>query len=141
MIEGFIRRVVPESFRPIGYLTHLSRTRTGSRVLKGPFAGMNYVSHAVGSAYIPKLLGIYERELTPCVEAICRRNPSLIVDVGAAEGYYAVGLARRNPAARVICFELDPRGRDALAEMSRINGVGDRISIRGLCAPLDVKAG
>ena len=71
MIVTIIRRVIPERFRPIGYLTHLVRERTGCQVLQGPFAAMNYVRNSVGSCYLPKLLGIYERELSKCVEAIC----------------------------------------------------------------------
>src|SRR5262245_24582329 len=81
------RRLIPEGIRPIGYLTQLTRRRTGCRVLHGPFKGMKYGRDAIGSAYIPKLVGIYERELTKIINMICERPPELIVDVGAAEGY------------------------------------------------------
>jgi hypothetical protein len=138
MIQDFIRHVVPERFRPIGYLTHLTRCRTAGRVLQGPFAGTRYVSSSIGSAYIPKLLGTYERELAPCVETICRRAPAMIIDIGAAEGYYAIGLARSLPETRVIGFELDHRGREALAEMSALNGVMGRVAIRGRCDPSEL---
>ena len=98
-----LRRVVPARCRPIGYLDHLARRRTAGLVHAGPFAGMRYVDRSVGSCFIPKLLGTYERELAPKIERICRRQPGLVVDVGAAEGYYAVGLAMRIPEARIIC--------------------------------------
>jgi hypothetical protein len=137
-MTSLLRRVIPERFRPIGYLTHLVRERTNCQVRQGPFAGMRYISNSVGSAYLPKLLGIYERELNHCVEMICAGKPSLIVDVGAAEGYYAVGLARRNPQARVIGFEMETRGQQALREMAELNAVADRVEIRGKCEPADL---
>lgn len=135
-----LRRVIPARYRPIGYLNQLTRERTGGRVRMGPFAGMRYVDTSVGSCFIPKLLGIYERELAPKVEIICRSGSDLIVDVGAAEGYYAVGLALRNPRARVVAFEMEEPGRRAIGEMARLNQVADRLLVRGRCEPRDLAA-
>lgn len=132
---GLTRKLLPETLRPIGYLTHLTRSRCGCRVRSGPFLGIKYVDDSVGSAYIPKLLGIYERELGPAVEQACGIGFSLIVDVGAAEGYYAVGMAVRNPSAHVEAFEMDPAGRSALHEMVRLNGLEDRVTVKGECDP------
>jgi predicted RNA methylase len=98
------------------------------------------VEDSVGSAYIPKLLGIYENELAAQVEEICRRKPGLIVDIGAAEGYYAIGLAVRNPQAKVIAFEMEPKGQAALREMSTLNEVSNRVEVRGKCEPSDLAA-
>jgi hypothetical protein len=44
--------------------------RYGCRVLDGPFAGMAYVAEAVGLAFVPKLLGAYERGLHPSPVAL-----------------------------------------------------------------------
>jgi hypothetical protein len=131
--------MVPERLRPIGYLTHLTRKKTSCRVRSGPFSGMRYVTGSVGSAYLPKLLGIYERELSVHLEGMCGK-PDLIVNVGAAKGYYAVGLALRNPQARVIAFEAEEKGRLALTEMAHLNGVSGQIEIRCWCAPVDLQA-
>jgi hypothetical protein len=138
MLATLIRRIIPKRFRPLGYLTHLVRTRTDCRVQRGPFAGMRYVDDSVGSAYVPKLLGIYERELSECVEKIVRRRPSVIIDIGAGEGYYVVGLAIRNPTARLVAFEMEPAGQDAIREMAQLNGVGERVDIRGKCEVADL---
>ena len=140
MNASLIRRIVPERYRPIGYLTHLVRQRTDCKVRLGPFAGMRYVSNSIGSAYLPKLLGIYERELTQVMEAACARQPRLIVDIGAAEGYYAVGLALRNPQATVIAFEAEERGRAALQQMALLNGVANRLEIQGRCEPAGLQS-
>lgn len=140
MIAPFLRRIVPARFRPIGYLTHLTRERTGCRVRSGSFAGLRYGPNSVGSAYIPKLLGIYERELSAQVESICSSKPQLIVDIGAAEGYYAIGLATRNPQAKVVAFEMESRGQSALREMASLNNVAERVRICGKCEASDLAA-
>src|SRR5437660_11467263 len=111
MIAALIRRALPERLRPIGYLTQLVRASTANQVRQGPFAGMRYIDRAIGSAYLPKLLGTYECELAAIIEEVCARGPRLIIDLGAAEGYYAVGLALRNPQARVVGFEQLETGR------------------------------
>jgi hypothetical protein len=80
-------------------------------------------------------------ELAPLIEATCtyRHNPDLIVDVGAAEGYYAVGLALRKPSARVIAFEMEDLGRERLREAAELNYVSGRIDIRGKCEAQDLE--
>ena len=138
MIASIIRRAIPEQFRPIGYLTRLVRRRTGCQVRQGPFESMRYVRDSVGSAYLPKLLGIYEQELRHCVEYICAQQPARIVDIGAGEGYYAVGLAKRIPTVRLLAFEMDPIGQRVVAEMAALNDVSKRVEIRGKCEPSDL---
>jgi hypothetical protein len=85
------------------------------------------------------LLGVYERELRPIVEAITALEPARIVDIGAAEGYYAVGLALRNPRTTVIAYEQTAEGRDLLTGMAALNGVTDRLNIYGRCEPEDLR--
>lgn len=140
VIARLLRALLPPRFRPIGYLEHLAYSRTGGRVVGGPFKGMQYVQGSAGSAFIPKLLGIYERELHACVDSACNMDFPLIIDAGAAEGYYAVGMARRNPKARVLAFEMDDRARPLLENMAKLNGVEDRIDIRAKCERADLKS-
>src|SRR5205823_13665289 len=53
-------------------------SRYGTAVMAGPFAGMHYVSTAVGSTFLPKLLGTYEEigehtsELQSLAYLVCR---------------------------------------------------------------------
>jgi Met-10+ like-protein len=140
MPAAVIRRIVPARFRPIGYLTRLVQRRTERRVLRGPFAGMKYIDESIGSAYIPKLLGLYEMELSHCVAAINQLNPDQIIDIGAGEGYYAVGLACLNPAVRMLAFEMQPTGRRAIADLARLNQVEKQIDVRGECRVADLQA-
>jgi len=125
---------------PAHYLRQSVFRQSKMRVLEGPFAGMAYVESAVGSAFFPKLVGAYEKELHGVIEAACARRPKVIIDVGAAEGYYAVGMALKNPQARVIAFEMNPDGRALIAQLAEINGVARRIEVRGKCEPEDLLA-
>src|ERR1700760_4646091 len=115
------RSFVPERLRPIGYLTHLTQSRCRSSVASGPFTGMKYINKSAGSAYIPKLLGIYERELHDIIEYVCRLNIRTVINVGAGEGYYAVGLAVRMPFSSVIAFERDPQACAEVRALARLN--------------------
>jgi len=94
---------------------------------------MDYLTESVGSVLEPKLIGIYEREIHPFVEALVESKPDTVIDIGSAEGYYAVGLARRLPGSTVIAFEVEVEGRRLLQDLASRNGVSEQIRIRGFC--------
>lgn len=115
--------------------------RLGCRVLAGPFAGLEYPAFtSAGSALFPKILGSYEQELHTLVESLVLRGYETVVDIGAAEGYYAVGMARRLPHATVYAFEADARGAVQLSQLAITNGVADRVVVRGRCTVEDLAA-
>ncbi len=106
-------------------------------VQSGPFAGMvlpDRASRGDGDR-LPKLLGCYEAELHPVIEDIVSAAPDLIVNVGAAEGYYAVGMARLLPGVFVHAFDTDARSQDICREAAGLNDVSSRISVAGHCTP------
>lgn len=103
-------------------------------VKNGPFAGLRYPSAAAtGSALLPKLLGSYESEAAPFLRSAAERDFSDIVDVGCAEGYYAVGLALMFPKARIHAYDVDAGARSMCAKMAETNGVRDRLTLGGWC--------
>jgi hypothetical protein len=105
----------------------------GSIVSDGPFGGLRYAGwHGHGSAIYAKLLGTYEAELHPFVECVVSARPELVVDVGCAEGYYAIGLARRLPSAKIVAADSSERARQMCSEMARANAVTDRVEIMGV---------
>ena len=119
-VMGLLGKLIPQNVKhAIVTRTFLRPTRQA--VLKGPFAGLKYVSASTGGSYYCKLLGTYEQELNPCVEAIRQAAPKRIVDIGAAEGYYAVGLAKILPKTQVIAFEMTEIGRSLLARMANLS--------------------
>jgi hypothetical protein len=107
----------------------------GARVRGGPFAGMQFTSASAEGCHVPKLLGCYERELHELVEAAVTTGYQAIVNVGCAEGYYAVGLARRCPGARVVAHDANPGAQQACRELAHRNGVGERVTVAGPFAP------
>jgi precorrin-6B methylase 2 len=103
--------------------------RQGRQIWGGPFAGMDYVAAATEGALIPRLIGTYESELHPHLAAFAAEGLDCVVDVGCAEGYYAVGLARMMPGVEVHAYDIDERARLACAELAGRNDVSDRVII------------
>ncbi len=107
----------------------------GAKIWSGPFAGMEYVSQATEGALIPRLLGTYESELHPYLNAIVAAGIDCVIDVGCAEGYYAVGMARLAPQVTVYAYDIEEQARIACADLAERNGVADRVIIGGEFAP------
>lgn len=107
----------------------------GTVIWGGPFRGMEYVGAATEGALAPRLLGTYESELHPYLAQIAQSGLDCVVDVGCAEGYYAVGLARMIPGVTVHAYDIDPRARAACGELAARNGVADRVIVGGEFKP------
>jgi hypothetical protein len=142
MVRTLVRWISPTLYQWISYRRNEKQVervrgkilgRYGPTVLSGPFRGMTYVKHAVGSAFCPKILGCYERELHPFIEEFIQRSYGQIVDIGAAEGYYAAGLALRLPNTSVVAFDVNNEARQLCAELAALNKVSDRVMIEGTC--------
>jgi hypothetical protein len=102
-------------------------------VQSGLFAGMKYTRRAVVTRHAtPNLLGVYERQLTVFIEAAIARC-DVVVDIGSAEGYYAVGLAYLT-GKKVRAFDSNPRERRICREMAKLNGVAELVSVCGWCS-------
>lgn len=57
-------------------------------------------------------LGIYEKEI---LDLISTRKPfDIFLDIGAADGYYAVGMLRSQKAKTSVCFEISEEGQKAI---------------------------
>jgi hypothetical protein len=101
---------------------------------QGPFKGMRYpAAKSCGSALVPKLIGSYECELHAIIEEICSQQYRIVIDIGCAEGYYAVGLALRIPSAYVIAFDTNTEATELCRLMADLNRVGHRVITAGWC--------
>ncbi len=103
-----------------------------STVCYGPFKGMKYIKRSYSSALLPKLLGTYERELHKVIEQIISTGYQNIVDIGCAEGYYAVGFAckcRNTAGFHVYAYDINKDALQNLMELSALNSVSDKITI------------
>lgn len=103
----------------------------GLKIFSGPFQGMEYLDYATEGCLIPRLIGCYESELHADLEDFAKSGIDTIVDIGCAEGYYAVGLARLMPNATVHAYDIDENARKACADLAARNGVEDRVIIKG----------
>jgi precorrin-6B methylase 2 len=112
----------------------------GVTVMGGPFAGMQYVERATEGALLPRLIGAYESELHPHLERFAAAGVDTVIDVGCAEGYYAVGLARMLPGATVHARDIDEKALAACADLAARNGVSDRVVLGGKFEPQDFEA-
>jgi predicted O-methyltransferase YrrM len=111
----------------------------GAKVQAGPFAGMTYVDRASSSMFLPKLIGSYEAELHSIIEGIIARPYRTIVDVGCAEGYYAIGLARQIPGVMVYAYDIDDAARDQCRQFAALNELSDRVQVYGRCDPAELE--
>ncbi len=112
--------------------------RNGLEVGHGPFTGMRYLpgQEQISGHLIAKLVGSYESQLYPWMERDWIGGQfDLFVDVGCAEGYYAVGLARAMPDVTVRAYDTYGPAREQCAELARINGVAERVLIGAECTP------
>ncbi len=107
------------------------------QVLNGPFRGMKYPKiESIGSAIYPKLIGSYEREIQPTIEALSRNNYySEIIDVGCAEGYYAVGMALRCENSKIYAFDTNEAAQILCSEMADLNKVTEKVIISSTLTP------
>lgn len=100
------------------------------RVLAGPFAGLRLPAAGSWGGLAARLAGAYEEEIAASIEQAIAGRPNLVIDAGAAEGYYAVGLARRLPEAQVIAYEIEPEARRVCKEVVAANRVTN-VRVRG----------
>lgn len=97
--------------------------------MQGPFTGMRFNLPNFNTAM---LLGTWEKELWSLIYSADEINPTGIICIGAAEGYYAVGFARLFPGISLIAFEQNPKYSDFLSEMVISNNCNNVI-VKGSC--------
>ena len=130
---SMVKRMVPASLHPVERAKRTVRRRSGDRVMAGPFKGQITISSPDDFIDYTMMLGSYEIEIQPIVESFCQTGFDKVVNVGAAQGYYAVGFASRIPDCKVDAYEADASGLANLRRIVSVNGVADRVSVMGVC--------
>lgn len=99
------------------------------RIASGIFSGMRFVMHP---PHLAKILGTYEMELTPLLRRLSQEPFRLLINIGAAEGYYAVGMKRFLwPKAESVAFETEACLRQVLANTATANHTP--VTLHGCC--------
>jgi Met-10+ like-protein len=104
----------------------------GKRVLHGPFAGLvlDESESWTSGDFAAMMFGLYEQEvLNHLKERFARRQT--FVNLGAADGYFAIGALLAGFADRAICFEMSDAGRRQIRRNAALNGVSDRVRVLG----------
>jgi 2-polyprenyl-3-methyl-5-hydroxy-6-metoxy-1,4-benzoquinol methylase len=127
--------VKPQHARRRAEITSALFNAQSGNVLSGPFAGMSMLPQASwgDGDLAPKLLGCYEAELHPSIAKAISRKPKNIINIGCAEGYYAVGMARALPQSQVFAFDIDENARAICDRAAAINHVCERAKVAGAC--------
>jgi hypothetical protein len=108
-------------------------------VLDGPFKGMRYPSlHSKCSVMAPKIIGSYESELLEVVNSVPSKGYDIIIDIGCAEGYYAVGFALTSEKSSIYAYDIDNEALNLCSEMAQLNGVSNKIKLANKFSPNDL---
>ncbi|PXW69289.1 hypothetical protein C7964_103809 [Loktanella sp. PT4BL] len=107
------------------YLVRQIGEATRYTITEGPFKGLKLPKFGSWSDLdiASKIVGAYELELFPAIDDIIQRRPKFVLNVGASEGYYAIGMKRRLPAAQCYTYDIDERSFGILAECAQANNV------------------
>ena len=108
---------------------------TDATVRSGPFAGLRYPADRLADVDAPvaKLVGCYEQEIADIFADALGGGVRTFVDVGSADGYYAVGMAVRNPLLTTYAYDLSRSARRLCAAVAALNGVADRVRLGRRC--------
>jgi len=139
-----LTKILPYSYREWLRNQFGRSSRVSRRLVKyfdgtvdtGPFTGLRFLPNSCKHSVAPMLIGSYESELHDEINYLRGIPLRTIVDVGAAEGYYAVGLAKNFSQAHVIAFEMLTSQRERCRKLAILNGVEDRVEIRMECTKL-----
>lgn len=103
------------------------------RVSYGPFAGMQIspVAWWDQTDLASKILGFYELEVLKVLSSVDRARYHFFVDLGAADGYYAIGALRAGLFQKAFCFEMSERGREVIRANADLNDISDSVAIFG----------
>lgn len=107
--------------------------RLGGTIAYGPLRGFRLnEQQAWGQGDLaPKLLGLYEQEVLERISAQ-QKTWDCVINLGAGDGYYGVGLVKSGFAERSFCFEQSAEGQAALKISVEANQVADRVTILGI---------
>jgi hypothetical protein len=104
-------------------------------VSMGPFNGLKF-SDKLGwgnqNDLTSQLLGFYELEVVKLIHELASHD-RVFIDIGAANGFYAVGVAKCFDINHVYCYEMTEWGRSAILNNAIINNVQHKLSILGKC--------
>jgi hypothetical protein len=88
----------------------------GHQVAYGTFKGMKLSKNTYWSKndIITHILGVYEKHVLKKIIEFSKKGNYPFIDIGAADGYFAIGMAFSEIFNKIYAFEIDERGRKSL---------------------------
>jgi len=98
----------------------------------GPFEGLKFWKDSWWGATdrANMLLRLYEQELLTQLKSVPRRYCYFIA-VGAADGYYGIGVLVGSFFEKSWCYEISEQRQDIIRGNAELSNLSDRIVIRG----------
>mgnify|MGYP001177709065 CR=1 FL=1 len=102
------------------------------KVKFGPFKGLKLSKNcAWGKLDLgSQCLGLYEKQLLSEIEKIKPKEFSNFINIGAADGYYAIGMLMSKKIQRALCFEKSIKGRNSIIENWKLNNCVGKLEIQ-----------
>ena len=88
----------------------------GYQVAYGAFKGMKLSKNIYWNKndLITHILGVYEKHVLKKIIEFSKKGNYPFIDIGAADGYFAIGMAFSEIFKKIYAFEIDERGRKSL---------------------------
>ena len=130
--EKNVRLSLPDSITSAKQAVHDILVKEHGRVVaNGPFANMKMNSQTWGGFDInAKILGTYESHVIDELIAISQTNSGPFIDIGAADGFFAIGAVISGIADETYAFEVNELSRCSIAINASDNNLSERIHIR-----------
>lgn len=106
--------------------------RHGYQVAYGPFMGMQLNPTPFWHHYdlAPQILGTYEEHVTQKLVSFAQDGAEGFIDIGAADGYFAVGMSFSKIFHKVYAFEIADAGRQRILQNAGRNRVSTSLIVR-----------
>jgi hypothetical protein len=94
----------------------------GNIILNGPFKGIKISKNHFGSSYLPKLLGVYESEISFLFKKIItNKEIEYFLDIGCAGGYYLEIANYLNPSLKIVGIDANKIAIDRISGLETAN--------------------
>jgi hypothetical protein len=100
-------------------------------IQNGPFTGLKLTKQTNISRGVlaMKIFGLYEEAV---IEELLKWGPfNDVIDIGAADGYFPLGMLKAGLAKRTICFAATKKGQASILANSNLNGCNDKVVVFG----------
>jgi precorrin-6B methylase 2 len=103
--------------------------------MSGPFSEIVLGEGSTEGCFIPKILGTYEQPLHATLLEFSKSTYNKIINIGCAEGYYAIGLCKIFPNCEVHAFDIDEKAVEECSRLALLNNVQHRVELKNEFTP------